>query len=214
LKTCAYQCNTDDDCKMDGEPTQTHFCNPTSKRCEDSSACATSPDCVSFASQWYPCTGDLDCYGTDVCVTFGGRGVCATPPAPDCSVAPLTPDGVPTSMARFGSAGNVEVCASPDDVCVDKTCQPSCTSQNGTCSGTTCNTTTGLCGCSSTSQCTTQAIAGKPTCGANSLCGCATSDQCAGAGAGADHCYSGTCGCSGTAACPASLFNNAPPVCE
>ena len=210
VKNCAYSCATDDDCKITGEADQSHFCNPTSKRCEDFSVCATSADCVAFVNQfsWFtPCTGDSDCLpGAEACVAVGRGGLCA--PLPDAQTGCMT--GAPTPLAHFGATGNVQVCADAG-VCVNKTCHSLCD-----CSGTTtCNATTGLCDCSSNGQCTSQASQGRPICGADSHCGCATSDQCnATASTGLDHCYSGTCGCSSANACPDLHFSNAPPVCE
>jgi hypothetical protein len=220
VKNCAYQCATDDDCKISTEIPQLHFCHPTRKRCEDystPSVCDTSSDCVAFASLWIgPCVSDGECFPGDVCIAFAGRGVCATPPDPDTGCAlTRTQDAAPMPAARFGAAGNIDVCTNSDGLCVDKACQYSCRSASfGGCSdGTQCNAVTGLCDCSASTQCPVAST--KPLCGADSHCGCATSDQCAStAGAGFDKCYSGSCGCSSAAACPASPYENAPPVCE
>ncbi|HEY1537315.1 MAG TPA: hypothetical protein VGF76_25010, partial [Polyangiaceae bacterium] len=168
VKNCAYQCATDDDCKVNGTD-QGFSCNPISKRCEDVSACQVSSDCVAFANQfnWYvPCADDTGCSGTEACVAVGG-GLCAPLPDPQTGCA----DGVLTQLAHFGATGNVQVCATPG-VCVNKTCQVSCVDPiNGACSndGTQCNTGTGLCECSASTECM---VAGKPVCGADSHCGC------------------------------------------
>jgi hypothetical protein len=212
VKNCAYQCATDDDCKINNADAG-YSCNPTSKRCENLSACQTSPDCVAFANQfnWFvTCNDDSACSpGTEACVAAGG-GLCAPLPDPQTGCA----DGVLTQLAHLGATGNVQVCATPG-VCVNKACQPSCTDPilGGCDGGTTCNAVTGLCECSASGQCTSAASA--PVCGADSHCGCATSDQCSTTAAvGKDTCYSGSCGCSNASVCPASDFKNVTPVCE
>jgi hypothetical protein len=180
-------------------------------------ACTTHEDCIPLNSFWlFPCSSDDDCFG-DVCIDVGGSGLCATPPGDVLGCSDPTPDTIVKRRfgADSGDAGTVTVCANLSGRCDAGQCIFGCAGDPTLCSaaagfGSTCNAETGKCECAVSTECTASGVS---TCNTGShLCECATNADCV--GAGTDVCVAGRCGCSAASVCPASLFANAPPVCE
>jgi hypothetical protein len=210
LLACANQCEIDDDCLVDGAIVQM-TCDPTSKRCVDTSVitCQTVDDCTPSASFWTfaPCTSVDDCDGGYECIDWKGSGYCAYTPDPDCFPGDLT-----VTLGRFGLADSpVEVCYTPQPCLAGACGQPGCEltgCEAGT--GDTCSATTHECECTTGGdECSVTGV-----CGADHHCTeCKIDDDCPAGNTGKDKCVEGKCGCSGAAACPDPTAN-ATPVCE
>ncbi len=229
---CAYQCNTDADCRLKtadgGTRPSGMICHPWLKRCETMEAvCETNDDCAAIASQWsLDCTSDADCFG-DVCVDAGGYGRCATQPDDTgCFLSDplvrkrfvLPADGGSVSDAASDAAADggsnlVTVCGATTGRCnAHKRCFTGCADDSdcaGTGQGPHCNTVSGLCECTASGQCT---AAGVSSCNTTSHhCECTGNNDCT--TASRNTCVQGTCGCSGAGAC-ASPYAQATSVCE
>jgi hypothetical protein len=208
---CAFACANDDDCEnflLD------FVCNTTSLRCEDPFiACDADGDCVPVTSGWtYSCIDDLDCLEDESCITVHGGGFCAI----NTALGPCEVGTVPVFWPRFGATGTAEVCEDRSGRCDRGTCRDNCV-QTGCVSssrGKACDATTGLCGCTTPTNCA--GIAGVSTCNATTkLCECVTDADCD-AVLGRDICVNGRCGCSATSVCDEvnNPHESADPVCD
>jgi hypothetical protein len=210
-KSCANECEIDDDCKIEGAIGQS--CSPGSHRCYDSTVatCTTNDDCKPGASFWFvTCQSDADCAddNSESCIEFGGVGYCALLSVSDACDVGLGPKDLP----RLGAQGTSNVCVAYD-TCQSGTCQFSCADPDfgvscGAGTGDTCNPDSGLCECAAAGECDSGA------CGADSHCAdCKIDDDCPGGISGQDVCVNGKCGCSAANVCP-DLTQAATPVCE
>jgi hypothetical protein len=207
-KSCANQCEMDEDCIIqDADPQR--ICDPVSKRCVDPSVatCDTGIDCAPSASLWLTiCDSSADCDpDAQRCVTWQGVGYCAYL-SPDFCL----PGDVEQTLPEHGVVdATANVCVTPS-ACVKNECHYGCEviGCDGGGNGDTCNTVTHLCECELNTECTSG------ICGTNGSCQeCATADDCAGAQFGQDACVDGKCGCSAAAVCP-DLTAAGTPVCE
>lgn len=203
--TCAFECDSPDDC---GAAT----CDEVTHRCVDpATVCQTNDDCAPFANSffWLPCENTAGCTeGLEACVNWQNKGVgyCAALELDGCLA------GVAKSAPELGGSGNVSVCVDPG-ICVEGACDFACDhSILGGCGsgrGDTCNPTSGLCECATGDECDSD------VCGEDSHCvECVTSEHCPGGVSGEDTCVSGRCGCSSAEVCSSASYPTAVPRCE
>jgi hypothetical protein len=199
---CGHQCTTDADCLIDGMSFDL-TCVDSLCMSPDSAGCTGDEECVALYSGWATsCTsggGECDALG-QLCIDFGGAGLCATPPSDiiPCDVLQQEEIEVPDIDGNL-----VVVCGQPNATCTeDAFCFVPCGS-NDDClspSAPVCDVESGTCQCGSDADC---AMTGEPhlsVCNAG-LCGCGEDQQCVDGGAG-DLCTAdGFCGCSGDMAC-------------
>jgi hypothetical protein len=210
---CSYTCASDDDCLIDGD--DTIKCNLTTFKCEDpSEACTADATClVSLSFLFKPCATDANCTAnTEACVEADGQGFCAK--VPGAGVPACAGSNVPKTLPKFGAQGTVSVCAHPDARCFAGKCRAGCGTPGAGCgigNGDTCSATTGLCGCTNGTECTTTGI-----CGSNGLCQeCEIDDDCA-ENVTDTACLGGKCGCASATVCTDNNpgYATATPLCQ
>lgn len=213
--SCSFSCVNDDACVI-APNNHTYKCNPVSHRCEDpENACTADLDCLPLMSFWLvQCVDDAACApALQACVNVSGKGFCADlsdPTFPDepCFV------GAPRTLSRFGAAGTVEVCASPDPRCFAGACAPGCgdpINHCGTGNGDTCSATTGLCECTQGTECTKTGV-----CGGDGHCQkCKLDSDCAATAVfdGRGVCRAGECSCADATTC-INPYASAAAVCQ
>jgi hypothetical protein len=117
-------------------------------------------------------------------------------------------------MPKLDGSGNVNVCADNSNRCNPAThlCTPDCTVKGCTTPGTSCNTTTKVCGCTADTACLPRP--GTPTCDIPSgTCVCTSNTDCNAPNVDGDVCVNGKCRCSSLAACIKS-FDGTTETCE
>lgn len=193
---CSFSCDSDDDCLIEDDDSVK--CNLTTGTCEDpTNSCTVDAECLSFLSFWNkPCTSDANCTAnTEACITANDTGFCAKLPV----AAACTNSLVPKTLPRLGAQGTIAVCAHADARCFNRVCRPGCATPNFGCgkgNGDTCSAATGLCGCTSDTECTATS-----KCGSDGRCKqCENNDDCAGNPAD-PVCIGGKCGCESATAC-------------
>jgi hypothetical protein len=211
---CAFSCDSDDDCVIEGDDSVK--CNLTSHACEDpTTSCTVDAECLVFLTPLTKsCTSDTNCTaGTEACVEANGQGFCATLPSagvPACTNS----NRVPKTLPRVGAQGTVAVCAHADARCFNRLCRAGCGTTGVGCglgNGDTCSATTGLCGCTSGTECDATGI-----CGRNGRCQeCKLDSDCA-ATIIDPVCIGGQCGCASATSCAVidPGYDGAPAVCQ
>jgi hypothetical protein len=198
---CIHQCMADADCLVDGQDVgltcQDSLCTG------DSSGCTDNAECVAVFSGWtMPCTaGGGECDQLmQICVAAGDGGLCATPPS-DFFMCDVVPGWSEIEVPDID--GNlVTVCGNASAECNEQGfCYSPCQSDADCTSEAypVCDTNSGLCGCSSDTDCATLGQPQASVCNAG-VCGCGSDQHCVDGNAG-DVCSDGACGCSGDAAC-------------
>jgi hypothetical protein len=213
---CVHQCTSDADCLRDGMD--------VNRTCVDGACtrepCTSDEACVALSSGWTtPCTSGGECPGPDdVCIDWGGEGLCATQPSRfhGCSErlgAPGNPIEVPDINGNL-----VIVCGQPDAICTeDAQCFTPCDHDLDCDSDAypVCDVESGQCACSSDADCATLENPHQSVCIAG-VCGCSDDQQCVDGNAGDVCTTDGSCGCSGDMACAGieNPFDGGMVVCE
>jgi hypothetical protein len=216
VATCAERCNTDADCRVFTVDAG-YRCNTGTHRCERfAEPCRAASECLPQASFWiFDCDSDADCFffTDERCVDVGGIGRCArlAPSANGCG--DQNPDEV--TLPRFGTSGDVLVCANASLTCSEGRCVPGC-AVDGDCSparnGSVCDTSTGLCRCVRDQDCGGAGVSRCNT--ATGRCECTGATDCEEV-PNSNACVAGRCGCGGVNACNVERrFSGTSYVCE
>jgi hypothetical protein len=198
---CAHQCASDADCLIDGMSIDLTCVDSVCT--SDSPGCTGDEECVALYSGWStPCTsggGECDALA-QLCIDYGGQGLCATPPSDiiDCATLLMEEIEIPDIDGNL-----VIVCARSNAVCSeDAFCFLPCGSDADCVSDAypSCDVESGFCQCSSDADCATLGEPHMSVCNAGA-CGCGDDQQCIDGGAGDVCTTDGYCGCSGDTAC-------------
>ena len=148
------------------------------------SICSDDEDCLAFMSGWHDsCANQDGCEITQACIEHEGQGLCAFEEGEFINCADMNREVVTRDL--FGEAGQTQVCAMTNVVCIDQSyCMEACQS-NADCH-----------------------YPGVDTC-VDGQCLCGSDAACADVDYG-DVCYDGLCGCSSDQVCVDADFD----VCE
>jgi hypothetical protein len=199
---CVDECDVDEDCDAGG--------SDIGLSCEDSrcvgeaTSCSDDAYCIAQLSGWsagMACTTQAECEALLMsCIEVDGEGHCASSPSEFVSCADSQLDEIELENIE---GDTVTVCGNSNAECrEDGSCFSPCQSDDDCFDyAPSCNTDTGVCECTSDSDCDALGSAATSVCLDSGACGCGTDDDCTDAGTG-DVCTSyGVCGCSGDAAC-------------
>lgn len=211
LKVCTERCVSDSDCTINGMDID--FI------CEDSRCtgdpCADDDDCVATFSGWITdCAQQADCPG-QVCIDIGGGiGKCATPPSDFIMCETILQQEVQRPLIEGGMS--VVVCATLDYECHPDLhlCTNPCESDadcNEYVGYPLCNAATGICECTSDSDC--QLAGSGLTACQGGVCGCADDNECFNLN-NSDTCYDGVCGCADDGVCDFKTFDGTDLACQ
>jgi hypothetical protein len=214
---CQEECQEDSDCEVSGVDAGFTCDN---NRCVGSTVegCTENDECVAQRSGWTAgteCMAQADCDATgQFCIDVLGTNRCVTGPSMALSCDTLMMQEIDTVNA---DGDMVTVCGQPDAECNDfGGCYIPCGSDaDCTIDGyPSCDTGTGLCGCSSDADCETLGNSATSVCLASATCGCGEDQDCVDANLG-DTCFDGACGCSVDSACnqDQTVFDNTTVVC-
>jgi hypothetical protein len=198
---CVHQCTSDADCLINGMNVDRTCIEGACTR----EPCTSDEACVALYSGWTtPCTsGGSECGPTlEICIDWGGEGLCATPPSLHGCDPEFMSAGQPIEVPDI-HGDLVIVCGWPGTICSeDAQCLLPC-DNNFDCDSDAypvCDVESGQCECGSAADCAMLESPHQSVCNTGS-CGCSEDQQCVDANAG-DVCMpDGVCGCSGDTAC-------------